>query len=200
MKIKKQIKKIFLFIVIFEIALISANFWMIVEKMSYDICGSACKYRELSKREKVFLKPLSVPDSILIEKINVRAPLIFNSGMGGEAVMENLNKGVVYYPGSNLPDEKGIAVFLGHSSNYWWSKSAYSNVFALIPELETGDEIKIFYQNRQYRYQAVGNKIIKPSQWDQIKSPEIESGLALITCWPLGSALRRYVVFAEKID
>ncbi len=185
---------------IIEFILISLNFGMIVEKMSYDICGSACLVQNVYQQDKPLDKK-NIQDSIYIPKINVKAPIIFNSGLNEESITDNLNKGVVYYAGSSLPgEERGLSVLLGHSSNYWWVKSDYNNVFALIPELKDGDEINIYYQNIKYDYRVAGNKIINPSEWEQIKNPAIESGLALITCWPLGSVLRRYIVFAEKIN
>lgn len=200
MKIKKQIKKIFFAILVIEFILIGLNFGMIVEKMSYDICGSACRVKNVSNQKKTKVRQ-NYQDSIYISKINVKAPIIFNSGLNEDAIADNLTKGVVYYAGSSLPgEERGLSVLLGHSSNYWWVKSDYNNVFALIPELKDGDEINIYYQNIKYDYRVASNKIINPSEWEQIKNPAIESGLALITCWPLGSALKRYVVFAQRIN
>lgn len=195
----KYIRKIIFFILSIEFLLVGCNFWLLTEKMSFDICRENCKVRDFAKNEKSYLKE-NISDSIHIPKINVRAPIIFNSGITEDEILNNLNNGVVYYSSSDLPDGSGITLLFGHSSNYWWVDSEFNNIFSLISELAAGDGVKIYYKGKQYNYSITSNKIINSSQWDEIKNPENESGLALVTCWPLGTNLKRLVVFAQKIN
>jgi len=205
----KIFKKIILLILIIEIVYIALNFHALAEKISFDVCGSECKVSINDKSNNSYLKEV-VSDSIVIDKINVKAPIIFNSGINEADILNNLNRGAVFYSSSDLPTDKGLTILFGHSSNYWWSQSQFNNIFALIPELETGDEVNLYYQNKKYNYQVLRHEILNASDWKEIKKPSYAeawedrpdsgSGLALITCWPLGTTWKRYVVYADRIN
>lgn len=140
----------------------------------------------------------TLEDSIKIPKINVDAPVFYNSGITEDEIVGNLNTGVVFYNNSSLPSEEGLGIYFGHSSNYWWRPGQYDTIFSLIPELELGDKIFINFQNQRYAHSVTNKQIISVRDWTELNNPQIKNGLALVTCWPLGTTWRRYVVWAEK--
>ena len=112
--------------------------------------------------------------------------------------MEELKKGVVRYPGTARPGEVGNAFIFGHSSNYPWVKSEYNDVFALLDNLENGDEIIVFYDQKKYVYHVTDRATVKPGDTKVLSSRDTtKKELSLMTCWPVGTALERLIIFAE---
>ncbi len=137
------------------------------------------------------------PNSIYIVKIGARAPIVSSSGTKQSELNAALNQGVVLYPGSALPGQSGEVVLAGHSSVFPWNKTSYGQIFTLLDKLEKGDVISIVYNNYQYDYQVTGKAILFPNQVKT--SLTMEQKLLLSTCWPIGTALKRLVVYAELI-
>lgn len=139
------------------------------------------------------------PNSIIIEKINIEAPLVFSSGTSQKELNQALDQGVVIYPGSVMPGQKGDLFLSGHSSSYPWDKTQYGQVFTLLNRLEPGDLIIIYYNQYQYTYQVTKKYVTTPDKafiWSQTSS----STITLMTCWPIGTALKRLMVEGELID
>jgi LPXTG-site transpeptidase (sortase) family protein len=194
---KKVLRKVFLLFFVLEFIYVFLNFGALVEKISFDIFPKKAIEDYPENLDKSYAKEI-LYDGIQIPKIGVSAPIIFNSGITEKEIMENLKRGVVYYSNSNLPDEEGISVYFGHSSNFWWVNSKYNTTFVLLPELEMGDEVFVNYAKRKYKYKVVEKKIIGANEWEELNNPDLPSGVALVTCWPMGTALKRYVIFAER--
>ena len=139
----------------------------------------------------------SKTNSIVINKINLEAPLVFAGGASQKELNAALNQGVIFYPGSKMPGEDGEVFLTGHSSVFPWNKTQYGQVFSLLDKLEKGDAVSIVYNNRQYDYIITGQQIL-PS--NQVKiTPTLEQKLTLMTCWPIGTSLKRLVVYGEMI-
>lgn len=134
---------------------------------------------------------------ILIPKINVKAPLIFAFGTGQKELNQALNQGVVVYPGSAQPGATGELFITGHSSTYIWNKTSYGQIFSLLDKLEAGDIVSVFYQGQQYDYRLTSKEILSPANTKILETRS--SSLALMTCWPPGTTLKRLVVRGELI-
>lgn len=137
---------------------------------------------------------------IYIPKLNVKAPVVWSKSPDGFA--DDLDRGVIHYPGTALPGQVGVAYISGHSSNFPWRQSDYSYVFTRINELEPGDEVflTIFESNSNkvtLRYLVTAEKKYKPDDQAQFTSFGDDSLLNLSTCWPIGSISERYVVTAK---
>ncbi len=115
-----------------------------------------------------------------------------------EVFMEELKKGIVRYPGTAKPGEKGNAFIFGHSSNFPWIKSQYNDVFALLDTLENGDEIIVYYEQKKYLYRVTDRAIITPGdkQIFETRDPN-KKEISLMTCWPIGTTLERIIIFGE---
>jgi LPXTG-site transpeptidase (sortase) family protein len=125
------------------------------------------------------------PDRVVIPSINVDAPLITDMRETAEPeVQKALESGVLNFGPTALPGQ-GNAVVVGHSSNNVWSAGDFKFVFALLERLKPGDKIFVVYKNTRYTYVVRSTKTV-------------QSQLTLITCTPVGTALRRFVVTAEQ--
>ncbi len=111
--------------------------------------------------------------------------------------MKELEKGVIRYPGTARPGENGNAFIFGHSSNFPWMPGEYNQVFALIDKLTYGDEIIVYYNQKKYVYVIREKKIVKPGDVKVLNRNPENKELSLMTCWPLGTTLKRMIVFAE---
>jgi len=147
--------------------------------------------KEEQKIEQIYEKE----DSIEIEKIKISAPLIIVGKE--EEVKKALDRGVVLWPGSALPGQKGQTIILGHSAPPNWPKIKYDWVFSNLNLLEKGDEIVIYFQNKKYVY-FVEDKIFLNRGQELPKTDPEKSILFLISCWPPGKDLRRIAIEALK--
>lgn len=118
-----------------------------------------------------------------------------------EIFMEELRGGVVRYPGTARPGEKGNAFIFGHSSNYPWVKSDYNDVFALLDTLVEGDEIIVYYHQKKFVYRVSDRAVVKPGDVSvlQARDPE-KKEISLMTCWPIGTTLERLIIFGELVE
>ncbi len=151
------------------------------------------------------------PDSnfIFIPKIGQNAPIV-------EAPKDNLiaqrwedlekdiqhalKNGVVHYPGTAAPGEKGNFFITGHSSYYFWEHSKYKDVFALLGELDVGDEFIVYYNQKRYRYRIFEKKIVPPSDTSVLQQDFGHSMATLMTCDPVGTDINRLIVKAELVE
>lgn len=148
-----------------------------------------------------------IDDRIIIPRINRNVPilraksdnLIKRNWDGLEKdIQEALRDGVVHYPGTAIPGEKGNIAITGHSSYFSWDPGRFKDVFALLHELKDGDKIIIFYQQKKYFYEVYDIQIVMPEQVD-ILTQKGENRLTLITCTPIGTNLKRLIVLAKPI-
>jgi LPXTG-site transpeptidase (sortase) family protein len=134
-------------------------------------------------------------DSIEIPKIKISAPLIVVGKE--EEVKKALDRGVVLWPGSALPGEKGQVIILGHSAPPNWPKIKYDWVFSNLNLLEKDDKILIYFRNKKNVY-SVENKIFLNRGQELPKTDPERSVLFLISCWPPGKDFRRIAIEALK--
>lgn len=114
--------------------------------------------------------------------------------------MKELEKWVVRYPGTARPGELGNAFIFGHSSNYPWIKWEYNDVFALLDNLDYGDEIIVYYNQKKFVYTVNEKQVVRPGNVKVLERDESKKELSLMTCWPVGTTLNRMIVFAELTE
>jgi len=139
------------------------------------------------------------PDSIEISKIGITAPLVFINTDESNAFNEALKSGVVHYYKSVVPGEVGNAIFLGHSAPSGWPKRYYEWVFSKLNELVIGDDIFVYYKNKEHNYKVVAKYFLQPG--DDVPNSDLTNSkymLSLVSCWPPGQNIKRIVVQAEK--
>lgn len=133
---------------------------------------------------------------IKADKISLNAPVIWD--IGEPDVLEQLKNGVIQYQGTSHPGEGGNVFMIGHSSNYFWIKSDYNAVFALLDKLESSDRIEVRYNNRSYFYDVTDKKVVSPNDIEVMQDSQKEF-LTLMTCWPVGTNVSRLVIQAQLV-
>lgn len=138
------------------------------------------------------------PDNtIFIPKIGVQAPVGWDTP--NNQITEALEKKVVHLQGTGKPGGYDGIFITGHSSNYWWKEGDYNSVFALLPQLNEGDEIIITYQGEFHHYKISGKDEVKKDQVVEHLTTGRER-LTLMTCVPVGTNLRRLLIYADPIN
>ena len=141
-----------------------------------------------------------VGDYITISKIRAQAPLIFNVDPWNESVYQKvLKKGVAHAKGTPLPGDGGRSFIFAHSSGNPWEQTNYNTVFLKLGELEKGDTIEIKRDGEVYRYAVTQTKIVWPNEIEYLKETGPD-GIIIQTCWPIGTALKRLLVFAAPLN
>jgi len=148
--------------------------------------------------EEKYSTPNVADNHIAIPVLDVNAPVIFGVNNIYKEVEANLINGVIQINGTSLPGQTGNIYITGHSSNYVWIKSDYNSIFSLLDKLVIGDQIYINYRDVVYVYQVFDTKIVVPSDTSLLKSTN-DSRLTLVTCWPVGTSLKRVVILANQI-
>lgn len=147
---------------------------------------------------------VSADPRIIIPKINVDAPVVYDlTTLKESVVQEKLKGGVVHYPipGANaMPGQKGNTVILGHSSNDVFDDGGYKFVFVQLNNLEKGDTFYLNYNGTRYTYSVTEKKVIDPTQVSELVTDNTKPLATLVTCTPPGTALKRLVVIAEQIS
>lgn len=148
------------------------------------------------------------PDErIIIPRINKNVPIIQVSTENlikrdwnalENEIQDALKEGVVHYPGTADPAEEGNVVITGHSSYFPWDPGRFKDVFALLHEVAVGDEIVLYSNQKQYKYQVYETRVVTPDKVD-VLTQEGENRLTLITCTPVGTNLKRLIVLAKPV-
>lgn len=135
---------------------------------------------------------------ITIPKIHAQAPVIPHVDPFNEASYhEALKHGVAQAEGTALPDQKGTVFIFAHSSGMPWEQLRYNTIFLRLGELKRGDPVMITYNGKTYTYIVADKKEVWPSEVSYLQSKK-DNQLILQTCTPIGTSLKRLLIFAEK--
>lgn len=144
------------------------------------------------------------PDpKLIIPKINVDVPVIYDTTPDYNAQMAAMQNGVAYFgiPGANSkPGQVGNTVLSGHSSNDIIDKGDYKFIFARLDQVDKGDAIYVNYQGKRYTYTVTKKSVVAPTDVQALVFPTTKPVLTLITCTPLGTSLNRLLVTAEQVS
>ncbi len=139
---------------------------------------------------------------IIIPKINVQIPVIYNVGTIDEAAVEKaLEGGVVHYADTALPGQDGNVVIVGHSSNNIFNPGKYKFAFVLLSRMDKGDTFYLQKDGVRYTYQVYKKEIVKPDNVSVMDADATKPAIAtLVTCDPPGTSINRLVVVGEQIS
>jgi LPXTG-site transpeptidase (sortase) family protein len=158
-------------------------------------------YREISRGYDP-TGGLYMDTRIKIPAIGVDAPIIWVHDTKEKEILNKLEKGVIHYPGTPIPSMRGNSYITGHSSYYSWSKSKFKEVLKGINKLKVGDEIIFTFKLASgkstdiiYRVTKAGIVVLPDDErlFEDYEGRE----LTLVTCWPIGTNLKRMMVKAE---
>lgn len=109
-----------------------------------------------------------------------------------------LEKGVAHAKGTKLPGEQGLVYLFAHSYDSPLRITSYNTVFFKLGQLEKGDQILIRRSGKDYRYRVSEKKVIWPSELKYL-TQNTKDELILQTCTPIGTSLKRLLVFAQPV-
>lgn len=202
-------KFLFLFAFVFVIVFSALNFSAIKQQIAF-------WYRDQFESQDLKLSELTSnaisgeikPEEILpefdnntlyIENINIKAPIIFDVDNNESDVANNLKNGVIQMKNTARPGENGNIFITGHSSNFPWVKSNYNAVFALLDKIVVGDLALIKYQEQNFVYQVTKIYTVVPSNTSILTNDSTDPTLTLMTCVPVGTNLKRLIVELNQI-
>lgn len=146
-------------------------------------------------------------DRIIIPRINQNVPVVRVpedkllqrdwTALEGQ-IQDALRHGVVHFPGTALPGQDGNVVITGHSSYFPWDPGRFKDVFALLHQVDIGDQVVVYHDQVKYTYQIYEKKVVKPSEVE-VLTQKGDNRLTLITCTPVGTALNRLVLLAKPV-
>jgi LPXTG-site transpeptidase (sortase) family protein len=113
-------------------------------------------------------------------------------------IQSGLQQGVVHYPGTAEPGQFGNVFVTGHSSYYPWDPGQFKDVFALLSQLEPGDRFVLYYDQIRYEYKIYNKMEVQPDNVSVLEQPKDKKIATLMTCTPVGTALRRLIIQAEQ--
>lgn len=146
---------------------------------------------------------ISNEPKLIIPKINVDVPVVYGVGNDHDSQMEAMESGVAHFsiPGaSSVPGQVGNTVIAGHSSNDLFDSGDYKFIFAQNEKLVEGDTIYTHYQGKRYTYTVTSKEVVMPTEVDKLVYPTDKPMLTLISCVPLGTALKRLLITAEQVS
>lgn len=141
---------------------------------------------------------------IIIPKLNVDANVVYGvTDLAETTVQKALKDGVIHYPipgASSNPGEKGNSVFLGHSSNDVFDDGDYKFIFVHLEQMQTGDRFYLHYNGTRYTYTVTATETILPTEVSKLVLPNDKPTATLVTCTPVGTAQKRFIVYADQIS
>jgi len=167
--------------------------------------AEAAEAPKTDSKPKIKIKPKDKNFGIIIESINVNAPIVpgVDSGNYREYITA-LQKGVAHAKGTAVPGSTTAAnnnVFLfAHSAINPIEARKYNSVFYLLRKVKKGDRVVTFYKGKRYDYQVFDKKVVEATDVQYLTNKSKEPILTLQTCDPPGSSLRRLIITAKLIE
>lgn len=120
---------------------------------------------------------------IQIPALNVDAPVVQGDGW------QQLKKGVGQHIGSVNPGENGNVVLSAHND-------IFGEIFRDLDQLEPGDEIILYTNQRSHTYVVTENQVVEPTRVE-VMAPTTQPTTTLISCYPYLVDDQRIVVTAR---
>lgn len=130
--------------------------------------------------------PTPAPDQAVrlqVPRLNVDAPVVQGDGW------EQLKKGVGQHIGSANPGQDGNVVLTAHND-------VYGELFRHLDQLQPGDSIIVYTQQRQHVYVVDRTVMVEPTAVEVMASTGNPT-VTLISCYPYLVDSQRIVVFAR---
>lgn len=194
---KNYIIRILIIIAILVGTAIAMNWDYVVLRTQYAFKGEQNNEVPAQSAEQ-----LSEPNKLRIPSLSIEAPIRFVTEKNENAYQEALAHGAVHFPDTALAGQPGNMYVFGHSSDLPWSKGEYKTVFALLPQIKIGAEIFVSDdKGKEYKYKALSTKVVVPTDLSVLDQQGNKRKLLSVqTSYPVGTALKRFVVIAELVE
>jgi sortase A len=147
--------------------------------------------------------PVSKEPRLIIPKINVDVPVIYDTKSDQASQLNAMQKGVAWFgiPGADShPGQVGNTVLSGHSSNDLFDPGDFKFIFARLEQLDIDDTFYLNYQGTRYTYSITKKEVVRPTDVGKLIYKTDKPIVTLITCVPVGTAQSRLLVTAEQIS
>ena len=141
----------------------------------------------------------NVAPHLLINRINVDAPVTFETKSNSVVFVQDLQHGVVHYPNTAVPGQEGNVVIFGQSSDQWWAHGDYKFIFTQLNKLKIGDRVSINYKGVIYTYKVYDSGTASPADLSVLNQSSNHT-LTLLTPTPIGSSANRLVIRATQFQ
>ena len=191
-----------IFLIIFSASVFIFNGRFIYAQIKYSTIGppSISNFTELEVNSNLKAEQAEqiLPERLVIPSLGIEAPIVISQSDNEVALQKDLEKGVIYLPGSSNLNQKGTIVIMGHSSAYPWYKGKYGSIFALLNKLNINDEIIIFSNDKQYIYRVLDKEVKAPKDL-VFQTQADEPILYLVSCWPVNTSWKRIVIKTVQV-
>jgi len=145
---------------------------------------------------KIAVDPRFFEFGLYIQKISLAVPVVEDvDGTNKTTYNKALLSGVAHYKGTALPGQSSNIFIFGHSST-WNGEGQYAEAFSKLNDLDKNDKVIIYYQNKEFIYSVWKKEVIAADDFTYLNPTKSEQ-VTLMTCWPIGSNLKRLVVVAK---
>ena len=152
-------------------------------------------------KEPLKIVPSSTEFGIVIEKINVNAPVVpAVDPTNADEYSKALDQGVAHALGTVFPGQDGNSFLFSHSTFNVFEISKYKAIFTLLNKLETGDRIVMLYKGERFDYEVSEIKVVPPTDVTPLTADYETPVLTLQTCDPPGTDLNRLIVIANLVE
>lgn len=161
--------------------------------------GSEAKvsFGEISQRENI-ITPASTQFGVVIEKINANSKIVANvNSLNESEYISALGKGIAHARGTSFPGQGGNIYLFSHSTDAPWNLVRFNAVFYLLRELEPGDKVIVFFQDRRFDYVVYDKRVVEPDDVGFLTDTYDQEVLTLQTCDPPGTLFKRLIVRAR---
>ena len=142
------------------------------------------------------------PSRLMIPKINVNVPIIFGCGMDQASQRRCMRQGIMHFAvsGANaVPGENGNFAVSGHSSNDAFGGGDFKFIFSQLPRMTDGDLAYVNYEGVRYTYVVREIIVVDPDDVQSLRIGDERPVMTLITCYPIGTARQRMLIFMDQI-
>ena len=196
-KLSKK-KKILVLVIVLAALFVVLDFGYFSANFVYIFHGSKSVYRDPSAIANPSAKKMQ-PNTLIIDSLGITAPVIYITENNEKAYQAALINGVVHYPGTANPGAYGNCYIFGHSSDYIFSKGHYKTVFAVLPQIKLGAEITVSdQQGNVSTYIVTDSHVVASNDMSVLdQQGNTKKLITLQTSYPIGTALKRWVVVGE---
>lgn len=212
-KLSKILIRIGLFLIAVSVIMYIVFFYpVIVQEIKYLVLPHKDKVQvltdgKLQKDQKPGPSQMIPTDeefSILIPKIGANSKVVANVNPYDPDIYQRaLTKGVAHAEGTVFPGQIGNTFLFSHSSSDFYQADRYNAVFYLLNKLTKGDTFYLVYQKNVYRYIVERTKIANFDEIEYLEGSTDQtnsSTATLMTCWPAGTSLKRFVVVGRLVS
>lgn len=161
-----------------------------IEKQAYDWWFPPVPQSDLDQAIHV----LSIPS------IDIKTPIILDVPTDNKTEYNRLLRNGVGLAkdSTELEADQGNSFIFGHSSRLVVQKSPYDAIFANLSEVKIDDQVIIETDGERQEYTVFFSEMVEADDQSVLDDTDTKI-VTLMTCWPLNTDAKRWIVQAKKV-